>query len=67
MRALQARIDEVVAAIEASGMPLGRTADKPSSVAEYGFKFKPEEYNVFWDVRKGLIPIVGAAREAGAC
>ena len=29
-------------------------------------RFAPEEYNVFWDVRKGLIPIVGAAREAGA-
>lgn len=25
----------------------------------------PQTCKVFWDVRKGLIPIVGAAREAG--
>lgn len=31
----------------------------------YEFKKSPEDYNVYWDVRKGLIPIVGAARETG--
>lgn len=32
---------------------------------DYPFTEKAEEYKVFWDVRKGLIPIVGAARETG--
>jgi len=31
----------------------------------YPFHHDPGAYNVFWDVRKGLIPIVGAARETG--
>ena len=25
----------------------------------------PADYNVYWDMRKGLIPIVGGAREVG--
>ena len=33
-------------------------------VAE-AFRHDPKEYNVFWDARKGLIPIVGGAREVG--
>lgn len=31
----------------------------------YGFKKDPKDFNVYWDVRKGLIPIVGGARETG--
>ena len=30
-----------------------------------GYRFAPEEYNVLWDVRKGLVQIVGAARTPG--
>ena len=47
-------------------MPLGRRAAEPCTTDDYPFYYEPEQYNVFWDVRKGLIPIVGAAREAGA-
>ncbi len=32
----------------------------------YPFRDDPKEAKVFWDVRKGLIPIVGGARESGA-
>jgi D-lactate dehydrogenase len=31
----------------------------------YPFHHDPGVYNVFWDVRKGLIPIVGGGRETG--
>jgi len=31
----------------------------------YEFKMDKKDYNVYWDVRKGLIPIVGGARETG--
>lgn len=30
------------------------------------FRHEPADYNVFWDARKGLIPIVGGAREPGS-
>jgi hypothetical protein len=63
---VQGRIDEVIAAIKRAKLPLGRTAAEPLTVDDYGFKHEPADYNVFWDVRKGLIPIFGAAREAGA-
>ena len=29
------------------------------------FKHDPKDFNVYWDMRKGLIPIVGGARETG--
>ena len=36
------------------------------SLEHYPFRDDPKESKVFWDVRKGLIPIVGGARESGA-
>ena len=39
---------------------------RPCSLDAYGFKHDKRDYNVYWDVRKGLIPIVGGARETGA-
>ena len=48
-----------------SGLPFGATAAKPQELDLYGFKHEPKDYNVYWDVRKGLIPIVGGARETG--
>lgn len=35
------------------------------SVTDYPFKHDPKDFKVYWDVRKGLIPIVGGAREPG--
>lgn len=52
--------------LQSAKMPLGRRAAEPCTTDDYPFYYEPEQYNVFWDVRKGLIPIVGAAREAGA-
>lgn len=34
-------------------------------VETYDFKHEVKDYKVYWDVRKGLIPIVGGARETG--
>ena len=64
---LEKRIAEVNAALKRAGLPLGRRASEPKAVEQYPFYHDAQDYNVFWDVRKGLIPIVGAAREAGAC
>ncbi len=30
------------------------------------FRHDPKDYGVYWDARKGLIPIVGGAREPGS-
>lgn len=49
-----------------ANLPFGGKASQPMSLDEYCFKHEPADYNVYWDVRKGLIPIVGAARETGA-
>lgn len=56
---------EVTECIRRAGLPMGCSVNKPRSVDEYAFTKDASEYNVYWDVRKGLIPIVGAAREAG--
>ena len=52
-------------ALKNAGLPFGARKDSPADLSAYPFTEKPEEYKVFWDVRKGLIPIVGAARETG--
>lgn len=62
---LQERIKEVEGAIVSSGLPLGCNASRPRDIAHYPFRADAKECKVFWDVRKGLIPIVGAARETG--
>uniref|UniRef100_A0A061R4J9 D-lactate dehydrogenase (cytochrome) n=3 Tax=Tetraselmis sp. GSL018 TaxID=582737 RepID=A0A061R4J9_9CHLO len=62
---LQASIDEVSRALKSAGLAFGARKDDPKPLETYAFTEKPDEYKVFWDVRKGLIPIVGAARETG--
>lgn len=62
---LQASIDEVCNALKAAGFPFGVQKASPQPLETYPFTEVAKEYNVFWDVRKGLIPIVGAARETG--
>ncbi|KAK9818314.1 hypothetical protein WJX72_010431 [[Myrmecia] bisecta] len=64
-KALQGRIREVTTALEQAGLPFGAKAAEPKPLANYAFKHDPEDYNVYWDVRKGLIPLVGGARETG--
>ena len=62
---VQAMIAEVIVTLEQSGLPFGATKAKPQTLDFYPFKHEPKDYNVFWNVRKGLIPIVGGARETG--
>ena len=53
-------------ALNKAKLPFGAKKVEPKALEEYEFKKDPKDYNVYWDVRKGLIPIVGAARETGA-
>ena len=61
----QARIREVQIALSKARLPFGARAAQPMPLDAYPFKEEPKDYNVYWDVRKGLIPIVGGARETG--
>ena len=63
--ALQDRIAEVQRALRGAGLPFGATAAEPKGLEAYDFKHEARDYKVYWDVRKGLIPIVGGAREPG--
>lgn len=53
-----------IAAVEKAldGANLRVSADRKTN---YPFHKDPAKFNVFWDVRKGLIPIVGGGRETG--
>jgi D-lactate dehydrogenase len=64
-KTLKENICEVQTALRESGLPFGAKASEPQPLDFYGFKHDPTDYNVYWDVRKGLIPIVGGARETG--
>ena len=63
----QARIHEVNSALIDSGLPFGAHSDQLKDLETYPFRKDDAESKVFWDVRKGLIPIVGGGREAGEC
>ena len=52
-------------ALQRGKLPFGARAVQPMTLDTYAFKHDKKDYNVYWDVRKGLIPIVGAARETG--
>ena len=62
---VQERIDEVMGALQAANVTCGSTRAEPKDLGTYNFKKDPKDFNVYWDVRKGLIPIVGGARETG--
>ena len=53
-------------ALKNAKLPFGATAAEPKQLEAFEFKKEAKDYGVYWDVRKGLIPIVGAARETGA-
>ncbi len=61
----QARINEVNQALVRGGLQFGAKAESPQELSMYPFKHEKADYSVYWDVRKGLIPIVGGARESG--
>ena len=62
---VQERIDECKGALTIANVAFGAKRAEPKDVDTYGFKKEPKDFNVYWDVRKGLIPIVGGARETG--
>jgi len=67
--ALHAAISEVAAALDGSGVPVFIN-DAPQEVrgdtVVEAFRHDPKDSGVYWDARKGLIPIVGGAREPGS-
>ena len=63
---VQANIDEVYGCLRKSKLPFGPHKGELKPLEHYAFRDDPKEAKVFWDVRKGLIPIVGGARESGA-
>eukprot|EP00887_Chlorella_sp_A99_P004004 scaffold11.g4004.t1 len=62
---LEDRIHNVLDVLAASGLPFGAKVAEPTALGTYEFKHNPKDFKVYWDARKGLIPIVGGAREAG--
>ena len=62
---LEERIREVQDSLRRSSLSFGGRAAEPKPLEAYEFKHDPKDAKVYWDVRKGLIPIVGGAREAG--
>ena len=62
---LQERVDEVKGALTLANVSFGAKRAEPKDVDTYAFQKDPKDFNVYWDVRKGLIPIVGGARETG--
>jgi D-lactate dehydrogenase len=64
-KALEESCDEVRRALKRHDLPLGGRSDAPRSLDAYAFTSDNKTCKTFWDVRKGLIPIVGAAREPG--
>uniref|UniRef100_A0A7S3JVZ8 D-lactate dehydrogenase (cytochrome) n=1 Tax=Aureoumbra lagunensis TaxID=44058 RepID=A0A7S3JVZ8_9STRA len=67
---LDERIASAVAALKHSGIhalkpSTHRGCPKPETLDNFPFRFEARESNVFWDMRKGLIPKVGAQRARG--
>ena len=62
---MQDRITEVHTALNRAKLPFGARKAHPMTLDTYEFMLDKKDYNVYWDVRKGLIPIVGGARETG--
>lgn len=62
---LDARIEEIRTALQSSKLPFGPSPGQEKALDTYEFKHDQKDAKVYWDVRKGLIPIVGGAREDG--
>jgi len=62
---LEKSIKEVTAVLNEGGIRFGNKAASLKQLDAYPFTEDAEVYGTYWDVRKGLIPMVGAARETG--
>lgn len=58
-------INEVTSVLKQGGIRFGNREKVPKTLEAYPFTEDAEVYTTYWDVRKGLIPMVGAARETG--
>jgi D-lactate dehydrogenase len=45
-------MDEVIRALQASGLPFGAKAADPREIGAYPFHHDPKDTKVLWDVRK---------------
>jgi D-lactate dehydrogenase len=63
--ALADRIAEVQRALTSAGLPFGPAPGVDKPLDAYAFSHDAGVCKTYWDVRKGLIPIVGGAREPG--
>lgn len=63
---VQENIDQVYDTLRKTKLPFGAHVGEAMPLERYSFRDDPKESKVFWDVRKGLIPIVGGGREPGA-
>ena len=55
----------MMSTLKTAGLPFGARKAEARDLEFYPFKREAQDYNVYWDTRKGLIPIVGGARETG--
>eukprot|EP00878_Enallax_costatus_P006622 GHUV01006940.1.p1 GENE.GHUV01006940.1~~GHUV01006940.1.p1 ORF type:complete len:990 (+),score=266.56 GHUV01006940.1:206-3175(+) len=62
---LQERIQTAQRALTSAGVQFDGQRKVPLGIESYPFRFSPEETKVFWDFRKGLIPIIGGSRSVG--
>ena len=62
---LKERIEEVSTVLEEGKIRFGNKASSLKALDAYPFTEDVEVYTTYWNVRKGLIPMVGAARETG--
>lgn len=58
-------IQEVTKVLNQGNVRFGNKANALKTLDAYPFTEDAEVYGTYWDVRKGLIPMVGAARETG--
>eukprot|EP00210_Caulerpa_lentillifera_P003146 g3006.t1 len=63
--ALAERIKEVNSVLKEGSLRFGNRVNNLKELDAYPFTEDAEVFNTYWDVRKGLIPMVGAARETG--
>ena len=66
---LNERIQKALTTLEGSGVPVAAgpngKCSEPESLAKFPLRFDSKQADVFWDMRKGLIPLVGANRTRG--
>lgn len=63
--ALHANIQQVYDVLKKNRVNTGPSPELLMPLESYKFNHDPKEYKIYWDFRKGTVPIVGGARQAG--